>query len=33
MGQFVQLTAQDGTQIPAWLAQPDGTPRGAVVVL
>lgn len=32
MGQFVQLIAQDGTQIPAWVAQPEGAVRGAVVV-
>ena len=33
MGQFVNLTAQDGFVVPAWVAQPDGAPRGAVVVL
>lgn len=32
MGQFVQLTAADGTEIPAWVAQPDGPVRGALVV-
>lgn len=32
MGQFVQLLAQDGTQIPAWVAEPEGPVRGAVVV-
>ena len=32
MGHFVQLTAPDGVQIPAWLAQPDGAVRGAIVV-
>lgn len=32
MGQFVQLIAQDGTQIPAWVAQPEGDVRGAIVV-
>ena len=24
---------QDGFVVPAWVAQPDGAPRGAVVVL
>lgn len=33
MGQFVNLTSQDGFVVPAWVAQPDGAPRGAVVVL
>ena len=33
MGQFVQLTASDGFVLPAWAAQPDVAPRGAVVVL
>ena len=33
MGQFVNLTASDGFVVPAWVAQPEGTPRGAVVVL
>lgn len=33
MGSFVQLTSVDGTQIPAWVARPEGTPRGAIVVL
>ena len=32
MGQMIELTAQDGARIPAWVAQPEGTPRGAVVV-
>lgn len=32
MGQFVQLIAADGTQIPAWVAQPEGPVRGALVV-
>ena len=32
MGQFVQLIAEDGTQIPAWVAQPEGPVRGALVV-
>ncbi|WP_298208509.1 dienelactone hydrolase family protein [Acidovorax sp.] len=33
MGQFVDLTASDGFVALAWVAQPAGTPRGAVVVL
>lgn len=33
MGQFVDLTAHDGVQAPAWVALPDSAPRGAVVVL
>ena len=33
MGQFVDLTASDGFSFPAWVARPDGPPRGAVVVL
>lgn len=33
MGQFVDLTASDGVKAPAWVAQPDVAPRGAVVVL
>lgn len=33
MGQFVNLTASDGFSFPAYVAQPAGTPRGAVVVL
>lgn len=33
MGQFVNLTSQDGFVVPAWVAQPDGAPQGAVVVL
>lgn len=32
MGQFVQLMAQDGVEIPAWVAQPEGPVRGALVV-
>lgn len=32
MGAFVQLIAQDGTQIPAWVAEPEGKVRGAIVV-
>ena len=33
MGQFIDLTAKDGTTIPAYVAEPAGQPRGAVVVL
>ena len=33
MGQFIDLTAPDGQKIPAYVAQPAGRPRGAVVVL
>ena len=33
MGQFVDLTSSDGFVAPAWVARPEGSPRGAVVVL
>src|SRR5207237_5176167 len=33
MGTFVDLKAADGHQFPAYLAQPQGKPKGAVVVL
>jgi carboxymethylenebutenolidase len=33
MGQIQQLKAADGTTFPAYVAQPAGKPRGAVVVL
>ncbi len=33
MGQFTNLKAADGFTVPAYVAQPEGTPRGAVVVL
>lgn len=33
MGQFVQLTASDGVAFPAYVAEPQGAARGAVVVL
>ena len=33
MGQFVNLTSSEGFVVPAWVAQPKGTPRGAVVVV
>lgn len=32
MGQFVQLMAEDGAQIPAWVAEPEGPVREAIVV-
>ncbi|MEO6017588.1 MAG: dienelactone hydrolase family protein [Polaromonas sp.] len=33
MGQFIQLKAADGFALPAYVAEPEGQPRGAVVVL
>ena len=33
MGQFVHLSAADGFTVPAYVAQPAGKPRGAVVVV
>ena len=33
MGQFINLTASDGLSFPAYVAEPAGTPKGAVVVL
>lgn len=33
MGHFVDLKAADGLQFPAYVAQPAGQPKGAVVVL
>jgi carboxymethylenebutenolidase len=33
MGQLIQLTATDGFAFPAYMAQPEGQPKGAVVVL
>lgn len=33
MGQFTNLTAADGFTVPAYVARPEGAPRGAVVVL
>lgn len=33
MGSFVDLTAVDGVKTPAYVAMPEGKPRGAVVVL
>ena len=33
MGQFVDLKSSDDFVVPAWVKQPQGTPRGAVVVV
>lgn len=33
MGKFLDLQSADGFTVPAYVAQPEGTPRGAVVVL
>jgi carboxymethylenebutenolidase len=33
MGQFTQLKAADGQSIPAYVAQPQGTPKGGIVVI
>ena len=33
MGQMHEITAADGRKLPAYVAQPEGAPRGAVVVL
>lgn len=33
MGQFQQLKAHDGQFIPAYIAEPKGTPRGGIVVI
>jgi carboxymethylenebutenolidase len=33
MGTTITLTAADGKAIPAYLAEPDGAPRGAIVLL
>ena len=33
MGQMIELTAADGTRVPAYEAQPSGAVRGAVVVI
>jgi carboxymethylenebutenolidase len=33
MGQFIQLKAADGQSIPAYVAQPQGKPRGGIVVI
>jgi len=33
MGQFITLTAKDGFALPAYVAEPAGTPKGAIVVV
>jgi carboxymethylenebutenolidase len=33
MGQFIELTAKDGFKFPAYVAEPSGKPKGAVVVV
>ena len=33
MGQFIDLTAKDGFTFPAYVAEPAGQPKGAVVVV
>ncbi|MDM0002451.1 dienelactone hydrolase family protein [Variovorax sp. J22P240] len=33
MGQFIDLTAKDGFTYPAYVAEPSGKPKGAVVVV
>ena len=33
MGQFIQLTSSDGFGLSAYVAQPEGTPKAAIVVL
>ena len=33
MGQFITLTAGDGFSVPAYVAEPEGTPKGAIVVV
>ena len=33
MGQFIDLTAKDGFVFPAYVAEPAGQPKGAIVVL
>ena len=33
MGQFIDLTSADGTKIPAYVAKPEGQPKGGIVVL
>ena len=33
MGSFIDLTAADGTRVPAYVAEPAGPARGAIVVL
>lgn len=33
MGSFITLTSPDGHAFKAWVAQPAGTPRGAIIVI
>ena len=33
MGEMIQLKSADGTVVPAYVARPAGTPKGAVVVV
>lgn len=33
MGEWIKLTASDGHTFDAWKAEPEGTPKGAVVVI
>ena len=33
MGSFIHLTSSDGFAVPAYVAEPQGKPRGGVVVL
>ncbi|RYF79316.1 MAG: dienelactone hydrolase family protein [Comamonadaceae bacterium] len=33
MGQFIDLSAKDGVTFPAYVAEPEGTPKGAIVVV
>ena len=33
MGSFIELKSADGTQIPAYVAEPSGPPKGGVVVV
>ena len=33
MGTWIEITAADGHRLAAWLAEPAGTPRGALVVV
>src|SRR5262245_3117774 len=33
MGQFIDLKPADGAQIPAYVAQPAGQPKGGIVVI
>lgn len=33
MGQWIDIVAEDGFCVPAWQVSPEGTPRGAVVLL